>query len=226
MKALVSVIIAVYNGEKYLAQAIESVLEQTYSSVELLVIDDGSQDKTEQIAKKYASQIRYFFQFNQGQPAALNFGLSLAKGSYIAFLDADDLYLPNKTALQAEFLQAMPQIDMVFGHIEQFISPELPLELGGKWECPSELLPGYMAASGLFRKQAFECIGLFNREQSIGSFIDWYMRATEKKLKNELISNLVMRRRIHGNNTGTRIPHSHFQYLQIVKAALDRRRLK
>lgn len=212
---------AVYNAEKYLAAAIESVLNQNYTSIEFVIINDGSQDGTEAIIKKYGKHIRYFYQTNQGQPAAQNQGIRLAQGRYIAFLDGDDLYSLEKTALQVQILEAKPQLDMVFGHVEQFISPELPSQ--GKWRCPSGSLPGYLAAAGLFRKECFERVGLLNEQQKIGSFIEWYMRACDAGLKSELTANPVLRRRIHENNIGIKERNARLEYLAIVKAALKRR---
>ena len=223
MNPLVSVLLSVYNGEKYLEEAIESALEQTYAPLEFIIINDGSQDRTEHVIAKYGSKVRYFYQSNQGQPAALNYGLSIAKGAYIAFLDADDLHLPEKTALQVDFLENRPQVDFVFGHVEQFSSPELSQEVQKKWVCPSGIAPGYLAAAGLFRKECFEKVGLFNEKQRIGAFIEWYMRASEMALQNELIPDLVLRRRIHENNMGIYSRHCRHEYLQIVKKALQRR---
>lgn len=220
---MVAVILTVYNGEKYLREAIESVLAQTYSPIEFVIVNDGSQDETDQIAREYLSKVRYFYQPNRGQPCAVNLGLSMATSPYIAFLDADDLYMRDKIALQMEFLQAMPQTDMAFGHVEQFFSPELAEEFIKKWVCPSGTFPGYLAAAGLFRRECFERVGLFNEEQRIGVFIEWYMRAVEKGLKIGLIPDLVLKRRIHENNMGIHSQHARLEYVKIVKAALKRR---
>ena len=149
----------------------------------------------------------------------------MAKGSYVAFLDADDLYLPEKTAVQVEFLEAMPLVDIVFGYVEQFFSPELPLEARSRWVCPAEITPGYFAAAGLFRKECFARVGPFNVKQRIGAFIEWYMRSTEQGLKHEMLPNQVFRRRIHGNNMGINFRNSRLEYVQIIKAALERRSL-
>jgi glycosyltransferase involved in cell wall biosynthesis len=222
---LVTVILAVYNGEKYLKEAIDSILEQTYIPLEIVVIDDGSDDGTGLIAHKYYSDIRYVFQTNQGQSAAMNVGLQLAKGSYIAFLDADDLFLPDKTLLQVNYLQTTPHMDMVFGHVEQFISPELDKKTSKRWKCPPGNSPGFLAQAGLFRKNCFERIGFFDPQHRIGAFIDWYMRSQEQGLKSLLMPHLVMRRRIHGGNIGLRHADPCHEYLQIVKTALTRRQL-
>lgn len=225
MKPLVSVIIAVYNGEKYIKSAIESVLQQTYLPIELLVVNDGSVDDTEVIVKKFGNILQYHSQSNRGQPSAVNCGVRAAKGSYISFLDADDLYMPDKTALQVTYLEEQTHMDFVFGYVEQFLSPELSLEEKNKWVCPSGISPGYLAVAGLFRKGCFDRTGLFNEEQKIGVFIEWYMRAEEKGLKNGLILNQVTRRRIHEGNMGIYSRDSRLEYVKIVKTALKRRGL-
>jgi glycosyltransferase involved in cell wall biosynthesis len=223
MNPLISIVLPVYNGEKYIGASIDSLLKQTYAPIEIVVVNDGSKDQTEQVVANYGSKVRYFAQSNRGQPAATNFGLSVANGSYVAFIDADDLYLPDKTASQVDFLEKQPEIDFVFGYVEQFYSPELSLEERKKWVCPSGIVPGYLASAGLFRKECFNRVGLFNEMQRIGVFVEWYMRASEKELKQALIPDLVLQRRIHGNNMGIHSQHCRLEYVQIVKSAIKRR---
>ncbi|MBW4659881.1 MAG: glycosyltransferase [Drouetiella hepatica Uher 2000/2452] len=110
----VSVIIPAYNGDRFMRQAIDSVLAQTYSDYEIIVVDDGSTDRTQQVLQLYGSQIRYQYQPNQGVAIARNRGIALAQGELIAFLDQDDCFLPNKLALQVEKLeQSAAEIGMV-----------------------------------------------------------------------------------------------------------------
>lgn len=114
---MVSVIITVYNGEKYIKQAIESVLSQTYKDIELIVIDDGSIDTTKEVICNYPN-IKYAYQDNRGEGAARNYGVSLANGEYIAFLDADDLYKKDKIQKQINVLESNPGIDVVYCDLE------------------------------------------------------------------------------------------------------------
>ena len=100
----VSVIIPAYNGDRYLGEAIDSVLQQTYLDYEIIVVDDGSTDNTARVAKQYGSCVRYLSQTNQGVAASRNFGLAAALGDYIAFLDQDDLFLPHKLSSQVKLL--------------------------------------------------------------------------------------------------------------------------
>ena len=96
---LVSVIIPVYNREKFLAEAIDSVLAQTYRPIEIIVIDDGSTDKSGEIARSYA-ETKYIYQDNQGVSVARNIGVDAAQGEFLAFLDSDDMWLHNKLETQ------------------------------------------------------------------------------------------------------------------------------
>lgn len=109
----VSIIIPVYNGSLYLPQAIESVLAQTYSDYEIIVVDDGSTEDIPTTVEPYCSQITYIHQINSGVAVARNRGLEKANGEYIAFLDQDDYFLPQKLALQVELMQRQPDLSFV-----------------------------------------------------------------------------------------------------------------
>jgi len=109
----VSVIIPVYQGDRFLAEAVESVLNQTYTHCEIIVIDDGSTDNSRKVLEPYFDKIRYVFHENQGVAAARNYGIKLAKGELISFLDQDDLWLPDKLALQVACFDAQPELGIV-----------------------------------------------------------------------------------------------------------------
>jgi glycosyltransferase involved in cell wall biosynthesis len=100
---MVSVIIVVYNGEKYIDEAIQSALNQTYKDIELIVVDDGSTDGTKDVVEKYKN-VKYIYQENRGQGSSRNVGIENSKGDYLAFLDADDLYASDKIEKQLEIL--------------------------------------------------------------------------------------------------------------------------
>lgn len=221
---LITAIIAVHNGEAYLAEAIESVLQQTWPSLELIIVDDGSTDSSAQIVQSYGDRIRYHYQENAGLGAARNAGIAMARGNYIAFLDADDLWPPQKLERQMEFLKRNPDAGMVFGLAEQFHSPELPEERKRELQDHGQILAGYSGGTLLARKEIFEKVGLFSTHIQIGEFIDWYARATDAGVKTTLLEEIMLRRRLHNSNMGVRMKDRRHEYLKVLKDSLDRRR--
>lgn len=110
----VSVVIPTYNRSKYICEAIESALAQTFQDFEVIVVDDGSNDDTRQRIERYLPEIKYIYQENAGVSAARNTGIAASEGEYVAFLDSDDLWIRDKLKLQVEFMDSRPQFGMVF----------------------------------------------------------------------------------------------------------------
>ena len=221
---LVSVIIPVFNGEKYLREAIESILAQTYQATEIIIVDDGSTDSSPVIARSFAPRIRYFHQNNSGISAALNRGIELSRGSFLAFLDADDLWKEDKLMRQMAVFDNNPDVDFVFGQVKQFFSSELDEDQRKKVRIPAEIMPGIFKGCMLVRRSSFFRVGTFETSWKIGDFIDWYLRAMEKSLKSIVLNEGLMLRRIHADNTGIRERKSRSEFVRILKASLDRRR--
>ena len=219
-----SVIIPVFDGERYLAAAIESALLQTVSPAEVVVIDDGSTDRSAAIAEGFGGTVRCVRQARAGIGAARNAGLVAARERLVAFLDADDLWEPGKTAGQRAALEADRRLDMVFGLAVQFHSPELSDEERARTRVPSAPAPGYVPGGGLFRREAFERAGAFETGWRVGEFVGWYQRAMELGLRSALVPEVVLRRRVHTTNQGIRARDSLIDYARILKASIDRRR--
>jgi glycosyltransferase involved in cell wall biosynthesis len=108
----VSIIIPTYNRAHFLPDAIESVFAQTYRNWELIVVDDGSTDNTKEVVEKYGSRVRYFYQENKGPGAARNLGIRQARGEYIAFLDSDDMWMPEKLERQVRLFEREPDVGL------------------------------------------------------------------------------------------------------------------
>lgn len=220
----ISVIIPVYNGERYIAEAVGSVLAQDYPRIEIVAVDDGSTDRTAELLRSYAN-VHYVCQSRLGASAARNNGVRCSSGDWLAFLDADDLWTPGKLKVQKDALRSDPSLDMVFGYVEQFYSPELEASLKSKIKFAEGSMPGYVPGSMLVRKDSFLKVGFFNEAFKIGEFIDWYTRALDYGLNGHLAREVVLRRRIHDANTGIRERDSRKDYLRVLKASLDRRRM-
>ena len=163
----VSVVIPVYNGDRYLAEAITSVLDQTYKNFELIVVDDGSTDGSAEIAKSYKQAVLYTFQPNGGLSKARNTGLALARGKYIAFLDHDDLWLPHKLARQVTYLDSHPDVGVVYSQCHMVREGHVPAPVyrepvGG--DPLSIITAGYglQMSVPMFRKSVFEKAGGFD----------------------------------------------------------------
>src|SRR5271154_679320 len=119
-QATVSVVIPVFNNGPYIADAVKSVLSQTRSPTEIIVVDDGSTDGTAAALQSFRNSIRYVYQNNRGEPAARNRGIRESTGEYVAFLDGDDLWRSTKLELQMDYLQRYPNCALVYTDMSTF----------------------------------------------------------------------------------------------------------
>jgi glycosyltransferase involved in cell wall biosynthesis len=228
MLSLVSCIVPVYNGETYLGEAIESILKQSYRPIEIIIADDGSTDGTATVAERYGKQIRYMRQANAGTAAARNLGLSAAAGEFVAFLDADDLWHPEKLARQMACFRARPELDYCVSHVQNFWIPEL-IEEEKKFRDHriSKALPGYVTGTLLARRYCFNTVGQFNTAIEHADDTEWFLRANERGAAMELLPDVLLYRRLHYTNLSrVKASNSRDQYLNVLKTALDRRRLQ
>jgi len=223
-KESTSVIIPVYNGERYLEAAIASVLAQTAPSGEIVVVDDGSTDRSAEVAQSFGAPVRCAMEPHSGLPGALNRGVELARGAFLAFLDADDLWTADKLARQLEALAANARLAAVFAHVEQFVSPELDPSLAPTLPAGRETGPAYVAGTMLIRTEAFHHVGRFDLRWQIGNFSEWYLRAQDAGLEHLMLPQILLRRRLHRDNMGIRDRASRGDYARILKGAIDRRR--
>jgi glycosyltransferase involved in cell wall biosynthesis len=224
-KTQLSVIIPVYNGELYLAEAIDSVLAQNYRAIEVIVVDDGSTDGTASIANSYGSFVRYCYQSNLGTAAAMNRGADLACGEYLAFLGADDIWPEDRIRVQLEAFNAHPDVEIVSGYVKQFFSPEMTESTKKRIRFSADLIPGHVIPAMLINRQTFFRVGLFETQWTVGAEMSWYLRSQETGLKIMILPDLVLLRRIHESNKGIVKRSFINQRAQILKAALDRRRV-
>lgn len=223
----VSVIIPAYNASRYIEEALQSVFAQTLSPEEVIVIDDGSTDDTREIVQRHATRhhhgIRILTQTNQGVGAARNAGLAVASKTYIAFLDADDLWPEERLEHMATYLDMHPDCDAVFGYVEQFFSPDLPNDMMRRLLLPPSG-PAHLAGAMLVRHEAARRCGPFDPSYRVGEFVDWFARFTDFGLQHAMLDVPVLRRRVHGRNTVLQRQDARQDYLAAVRKALSRRR--
>jgi glycosyltransferase involved in cell wall biosynthesis len=224
MNPPISVMIGVFNAAPYLGEAIESVLAQDYEPIELIVVDDGSTDGSGDVAGGFPG-VRVYRQENAGNGAARNRAVEEATGAFYAFLDADDRFTAGKLSLQKAALDADPEIDMVFGHVREFLSPGLDLEARKAIRPPApEPMPWTAPNLMLIRRESFHRVGPFTTAVRVGVTVDWFARASETGLRYAILPEVVLERRLHTQNNGLRERASRSQYLEVIRQAMERRR--
>lgn len=220
---LVSVVICVYNGEKYIKEAIESVLSENYPQMEILCIDDGSTDSTMDILRNFGSAVKISSQQNQGVAVARNFASQIAQGEFITYLDSDDLFVPGRIAAMVEVLLQNPETAIVFGQIKQFITPELIKPSSGKMKIEEDILAGVCPGGVMYRSNIFQEVGEFEKGNQTAYFLDWCLKAKEKGLVEKHLDRIVTLRRVHQNNSSF-IEKNNFssEATRVIKEHLDR----
>ncbi|TCT14033.1 glycosyltransferase involved in cell wall biosynthesis [Natranaerovirga pectinivora] len=207
---MISIILPVFNGEKFICNAIQSVLLQTYSKWELIIVDDGSTDQTSSLVKIFSDKrIKYIYQKNQGPASARNQGINIAKGEYIAFIDADDLYLEDKLKEQVEYLRLHPEIDIVYNDIkvvDESLSYLYSLNSEHVYNSKEEFLAMLLfrqiiplPPSIMLKKSCFEEGIRFNKKYSHGEDYDLTIQLAKKFCFGYLPKTLYIYRR-HDNN--------------------------
>jgi alpha-1,6-rhamnosyltransferase len=216
---LVSVIVASHNGERFVAEALESAFRQDFDSFEIIFVDDGSTDSTGEIAQRHPLQ--YVRQDNMGLSAARNAGVALARGRYIAFLDDDDVLTPLKLRVQSQYLDDHPEVGCVLGRQEWIFEGMEPRELPPD---PIYGQPGGIQfVSAMIRRESLELVGGFDPTYRYAEDRDLFIRLREHGIEIAVLDEVVLRKRLHGSNMTMHPPQSH-PMLRSLKEKLDRER--
>jgi glycosyltransferase involved in cell wall biosynthesis len=222
MKPLVTSIIPAFNREEYIAEAIESVLNQTYRNIEIIVIDDGSTDNTSRILSSYNGKIKYFRQPNSGASAARNSGISKAAGDFISFLDSDDLWEKNKISLQMECFENNPGIDICLCNTKIFSEKKIT-----NFDQKYIIATPYHLCSILIKKEVLKRVGYFKTNLKSGEDTDFFLRIKEMGIPLKILQDKLVNIRIHANNlTKDFKVRDREAVFSGIKNALDKRRNK
>jgi len=221
----ISVIIPVYNGALHLAEAIETVLAQTVAAMAIIVVDDGSEDETPQVAARFAGSIHYVRQAHGGAAQARNVGTHYVDSEYLAFLDSDDTWVPHKLERQLTELRNCEEATMIFGNCIQFPSSELTSDEMAALKFDSFATPGITASALFMRTRDFRAVGQFNAKLRMGEFIEWYARARDKGFATKVLPEVVFHRRLHRGNHGRLVLDARLQYVRAIKTVMARRSL-
>lgn len=196
----VSVIITACNSEKFIDDAIKSVLSQTIKDFNLIIIDDGSTDATGEIIRKYDNQLEYLYHENKGSAYTYNVGLKKATGEYVAFLDADDIWLNDRLEKHLKFFEKNSSIEFSYGMQKYFTSENenFPSVIPEPLRTDPHI--GFTLSTLMLKKEVINHVGLFDEQLGSSADFDWYSRAKNLKTKIEFLNELVTLRRIHDSN--------------------------
>ena len=233
---LVSIVIPVYNGENYMKEAIYSALGQTYKNIEVIVVNDGSKDNTEQVALSYGDRIRYFSKENGGVGTALNLAIASAKGEYISWLSHDDTYYPNKIERQIEELQKLDdKKSIIFANFDCYIQDKKEkLEIASlkefnlvKLAYSYNMLDIFFASklhgcTLLIPKVLFEEIGYFDAEQKTTQDYALWMKFHKVGIKYVYVSDVLVTSRQHSEQNSSALRPLHIVELNdLYRFAFD-----
>jgi glycosyltransferase involved in cell wall biosynthesis len=232
---LVSVVIPAFNAERFLGEAIESVLAQTYAPLETIVVDDGSTDGTVAVAGAY-SEVTVIAQANAGPSAARNRGFAASRGEFIAFQDADDLMTADKLEVQAGLLIDRAEVGCVLAEQELLVEPgtEMPFWVeGSKVQTPMPPRPPELEGEPLVhpmslvvRREVFELVGGFDESMRTAEDLDWMLRASEEGVEIVRLSEVLMRRRVHPDSLTQDAEAARLGLFRAFRSRIERHRAR
>lgn len=217
MPPRVSVIIPTFNTGRFIEGAVQSVFAQTETDFELIVVDDGSTDDTRGRLRPYEGKIRYVYQTNSGRPSARNKGLELAQGEFLAFLDADDIWMPDRLERGLRFLEAKKDAGLVHGEVEMIDSRGRLLDDETRhvktiYQMEAKKGSGYLrlldrcaifSSTVLLRRACAEKVGAYDARFPIYEDYDWYLRFSMRFSVGLLGAPAVAHYRVHQGNVST-----------------------
>lgn len=222
---VVSIVLPVYNGARFLSSAFETIRVQNYPALEVIVIDDGSTDDSAQIAAHHHDSfpIHFISQPHQGAAAARNQGLTMATGDLITFLDVDDLYPAGKLHLQVERLNRQPDLDIVSGHTKPLMT------IGADDQnlfTNEEAVAAFNLGAAVFRREVFARVGAFDEGLRFSEDVDWFIRALEHGCKIAIMQAVTLYYRQHNSNITRELDQARQKkiMLMLLQRSLKRRR--
>lgn len=220
----VSVVLVVRDGERYLAEALDSVLRSTLRPIEILVIDGGSTDRTAEIAASFPLT-RVVPQQGSGIPNAYNQAIGLARGGLIAFISHDDIWMPGKLDLQAGYMATHPDCLLTVGMVEHFLDAEGPPPPGFRKELLERPHPGWIMEALMVRPELFRTVGLFNPDFAIGEDTDWFARVKDAGVPTHVLPEVLVRKRVHATNASLNHGKINQLLLRAMRSSVERKKV-
>jgi hypothetical protein len=222
-RKLVSVILPVFNGGKYLEETIRSVLAQEFRNFEFIAVDDGSTDNSADIIKKY-KEIKYIYQNNQGVASARNRGVEESRGEIIALIDQDDLWTPDKLSLQVRCLLKYPGVFYLVAKQEVFLEPGTEKPGWLKEDVLGREQFGFLLGTVVGYRRLFENDNRFNTSYQYASDTDWFFRMKDAGIPMKHLDEVLLKKRVHHSNQSYDVEKIHREILDLVKSSIKRRK--
>lgn len=223
MKPDVSVILPAYNSARMLPEAVDSVRAQGFESLEIVIVNDGSTDDTQDVIDALGPEVRSFRQENQGPSAARNTAIRECRGDIIAMIDADDVWPDGKLAMQLKRLRRDAELQVVGGRTELVSYDGTPLG-PHRFEGEDRKYSTVNLGACLFRRTAFERIGLFDESLRFSEDQDWFLRAREQGLPMLFLKEVTLVYRRHQGNMTRGKNARDLMLPEVIKRSLQRRR--
>lgn len=219
----IGVVVIVKNGERFIRSALESVCNQDYKPREIIVVDGNSEDNTLQIVKEF-EEVKIISQEGSGIYEAFNLGIKACSTTFIALLSSDDIWVSNKLSTQISYMMKNPDLLFTNTYFKYFLEPGIPKPQGvrNEWlkDCQSGRIPETLVA----RKKVFDMVGYFKNECSSAEDLDWYSRAKDLHIQSYMISEVLLKKRIHDKNVSMQIDLNNINLMKILRRSVHRKK--
>lgn len=222
---LVSVIVPVRNGARFVAEALQSVIAQDWHPREILVVDAGSTDGSREIVRQYApAGVSLIDQEDRGIAAAWNQGIAAARGDFLAFLSSDDRWLPGKLRHQLQIMLDAPELGYTITHFQYFLQPDCPIPATFNRTLLGQSLVGRIMETLVVRRALYDQIGTYDTAFRTAEDVDWYARAKDAGIPMCVLEQVYLEKRIHDDNLSTSGALNTPHLMEALRRSIQRRR--
>lgn len=220
---LVSVIIPVFNSERYLIESLRSVINQDYKHIEILIIDGNSTDNTKDVCKSF-SEINFYSQEGKGISDALNYGIKKSNGEFISFISSDDLWMHNKLSTQIKFMIDKPEIEYSVTKAKFFLEPGEEKPSNFREEFLSNDTVQNILETLVVRKALFDKIGFFDTSFSYGMEVEWFTRAIDNKINFAVLEKVLTLKRVHSDSITAKNKNAFNDIIKALRKSIKRKK--
>lgn len=224
-KPLVSVVLPVRNGARFIREALQSVLSQDHRPIQVTVVDAASTDGTREIVEEHAGHgVSLLDQREGGIAAAWNQGIAASRGPFLAFVSSDDRWLPGKLTRQVEVMLAEPELQYTITHFRYFLEPGCAIPQTFNRALLGASLVGRIMETLVARRTAFDMIGAFDTEFRTAEDVDWYARAKDLGVPMQVLPEVFLEKRVHDENISMAGERNMPHLMAALRRSIERRR--